>query len=161
MLKIIIGISAFLFVLIIVKIIFPKPSIFLLVFFIGMAICCAAVSVMDHKELSDVKEKGIVVEANVTKVLVAEDDDGKEYDVSFKYNFKDESYTYVRHMGNKKYEVGDSVKAYIYSNNPEELYFDESFSMGWSIFLLAIGVVAFFLSQEMTEEEWGKLYIPD
>ena len=159
--RIILGILGFLVVLFVLKILFPKPATFILALFVGLAICCAVVSVIDHKEINIVKNNGVVVEATVTKIAKVEDGDDTEYDVSFKYQFDRKTYTYIDHRGDKKYDVGDAVKAYIYPDNPQELYLDEAFSIVPSIFLLAIGIGGFFIARGMSEEDLENLYLPD
>lgn len=155
------GILGFLVVLVVLKILFPKPATRILVMFVGFAICCAVVSAIDNKEINAVKNDGVSVEATVTNVTVVEDGDDTEYDVSFEYQFEDKAYTYIDNRGDKKYDVGDSVKAYIYPSNPQELYLDEAFSIGWSILILVIGIVVYFAMRSMSKEDLENLYIPD
>lgn len=159
--RIILGILYFIVVLFVLKLIFPKPATFLLVMFVIMSIAMGVASIIDHKEINAVKNDGVSVETTVTKIVVVEDRDDTEYNVSFAYKFEGETYTYIDHRGDKKYDVGDSVKAYIYPDKPQELYFDEAFSIGWSIFLLAMGVVVFFAGRGMSKKDWEELYIPD
>ena len=159
--RIILGILAFLVVLFVLRLLFPNPATFISVFFVVLAICLAVVSEINQKEINDVKNNGVIVEATVTKIIVVEDGDDTEYDVSFEYQFEEEIYTYIDHRGDKKYDVGDTIKAYIYPDSPQELYLDEKFSIGWSILLLAIGIFIFFVARGSSEEDWENLYLPD
>ena len=150
------GIVCILVVLILIVVL--KPSNFMFVLFSIFSVVAAIASISSVIELNDVKNNGETVVATVAQVAVVNEGDDTEYDVHFKYDFEGETYTYINHRGDKKYDVGDSVEAYIYATQPQQLYLNESFSILWAFFLLALGVIFRFAIRANKEEIPDMIY---
>ncbi len=120
-----------------------RPSTIILALFLFVSIASAVVAVESDKELADVKKNGVSVTAEVTDFARVKVVDTTEYDVTFTYEYDGETYTFTDRRTDKKYELGDTTTAYLYSHAPETLYFNESFSVGWSILILVIGLITF------------------
>ena len=158
--RIVIGFAVLVAVMVLLKRLFKKPAARLLALFVGLAIILAVGSVVSSLEINDVKKNGVCVEATATQIVkVGKGEKGAdiEYRTRFSYQYEDKSYEFVDSSGSQKYDKGDTVEAYLYPDDPETLYFDESYSIGWGLFLLAIGVGLYFMTRNRSEKEFSEI----